>query len=244
MGAFKCPFPAPLIFCIFVKYFYWRITEPYPKEMQMLNGSLFIGFVAAALVVLILPGPGVLYIIARSVSQGYRAGLVSVLGLSAGALVHVAAAAGGLSALLLTSATAFSLVKMLGAGYLIYLGFRTLLTASQTTDVNTPPPLPLGRLFADGVIISLFNPKIAVFFLAFLPQFVDLSLGAVPVQIVVLGLVYVALALLTDGGYACLAGRVRPWLKAPALRGFLPRILAGGLYMGLGIYAALAERPR
>ena len=129
---------------------------------------MLIAFVVAALVVLIIPGPGVLYVVARTLCQGRQAGLVSVLGLSVGALVHVGAATIGLTAVLLTSATAFSIVKLLGAAYLIYLGLRMLLSHQTRIDVETPVPHSLGRLFADGVVVSVLNPKIAVFFLAFL----------------------------------------------------------------------------
>ncbi len=108
----------------------------------MLSGSLLLGFVAAALVVLLIPGPGVLYVVARSTSQGYRAGLVSALGLSAGAFVHVAAAAVGLSAILLASATAFGVVKLLGAGYLVYLGIRALIAKGQQVAWRQRRALP------------------------------------------------------------------------------------------------------
>ena len=138
----------------------------------MPGSASLVGFVLASLVVLLIPGPGVLYTVARSLSQGQRAGLVSVLGLSAGALVHVAAATIGLSAILLTSATAFGIVKALGAAYLIYLGICALLARDATADVGAPEPRLLSRLFTDGVVVSVLNPKIAVFFLAFLPQFV------------------------------------------------------------------------
>ena len=201
-----------------------------------------LGFVAASLVVLLMPGPGVLYVVARSLGQGHRAGLASVLGLSAGALVHVAAATLGLSAILMTSATAFGVVKAIGAGYLIYLGLRTLLARSPSGGLAAPPPLPVSRLFRDGVVVSVFNPKIAVFFLAFLPQFVDPGQGPVPQQILLLGVLYVALALLTDGAYAILAGSVRHWLKGRMIRSRLPRYLSGSIYLGLGVKAALAER--
>jgi len=207
------------------------------------NAYLF-AFVAASLVVLVMPGPGVLYVVARSVAQGHRAGLASVVGLSAGALVHVAAATVGLSAILLTSATAFGIVKVVGAGYLIYLGIRTLLARSPAAGLAAPAPLPLRRLFTDGVVVSLFNPKIAVFFLAYLPQFVDPGRGPVAQQILLLGIIYVALALITDGAYALLAGSLRHWLSGRVTRSPLPRYLSGSVYLGLGLNAALAERPR
>ena len=197
---------------------------------------------AAALVVLLIPGPDVLYIVARSLSQGQKAGFVSVLGLSVGALVHVAAATAGLSAILLTSATAFGIVKALGAGYLIYLGIRTLLARQCAAGVDVSAPRSLYRLFTDGVVVSVLNPKIAVFFLAFLPQFVETSRGPIPQQVLLLGLLYVALALFTDSAYAFLAGRLRRWLGGQVIQGPLPRYASGVVYLGLGVRTALADQ--
>jgi threonine/homoserine/homoserine lactone efflux protein len=200
------------------------------------------GFVAAALVLLLIPGPGVLYIVARSLGQGQRAGLVSVLGLSAGALVHVAAATAGLSAILLTSATAFEVVKALGAGYLIYLGIRTIFAPRSRAAGDDSTPRSLSRLFAEGVLVSVLNPQIAVFFLAFLPQFVEPGRGPVPQQVLLLGLMYVALALITDSGYALLAARARYWLGGRVAQGPLPQYASGALYLGLGVSTALTGR--
>lgn len=208
----------------------------------MIAGASLLSFVVAALVVLVIPGPGVLYIAARSLSQGQRAGLVSVLGLSAGALVHVAAATVGLSAILLTSATAFSVVKMLGAGYLIYLGIRALMARPAASSVEASAPRSLRRLFTDGVVVSVLNPKIAVFFLAFLPQFVDPSRGPVAQQVLFLGLLYVALALLTDSVYAVLAGRLRSWLSSRVARSRAPQTASGVVYIGLGVSTAFADQ--
>jgi threonine/homoserine/homoserine lactone efflux protein len=205
------------------------------------SGSL-LGFIAAALVVLLIPGPGVLYVLARSLSQGRRAGLVSVLGLSAGALVQVAAAAAGISAILLASATAFGLVKALGAGYLIYLGIRTLIGRAAAAPIQAAAPRSLRRLFGQGVLVSILNPKIAMFFLAFLPQFVDPSRGPVPQQVLRLGLIYIALALVTDGSYALIAGSLAPWLGVHSRRAALPRYLSGSIYLGLGVGTALTGR--
>jgi threonine/homoserine/homoserine lactone efflux protein len=201
-----------------------------------------VGFVAAALVVLLIPGPGVLYVITRSLSQGQRAGLVSVLGLSVGALVHVVAATVGLSAILLASATAFGIVKTLGAGYLVYLGIRTLLASRATAGMTPTTPHSLSRLFTDGVVVSVLNPKIAVFFLAFLPQFVEPGRGAIPQQVLFLGLLYVALALVTDGAYAFLAGSLRQSLGGRVIEGPLPQYASGAVYLGLGVSMALADR--
>ena len=209
----------------------------------MLDSSVLIGFVAAALVVLLTPGPGVLYVVARSVSQGQRAGLISVLGLSSGALVHVAAAALGLSAILLASAAAFTIVKLLGAGYLIYLGIRMLLARGPATGIDVPAPRSLSRMFVDGVFVSVLNPKIAVFFLAFLPQFVQPGAGPVARQVLCLGLIYVGLALVTDSAYALLAGRFRHWMGGRVVQGRAPQYATGAVYLGLGVSTAFAERP-
>ena len=209
----------------------------------MLDGTLLLGFIAASLVVLLIPGPGVLYAVAHSLSQGHRAGLVSVLGLSTGALAHVVAATAGLSAILLTSATAFGIVKLLGAAYLIYLGISTLFGSRPVVSLEAHARHALRRLFTDGVVVSVFNPKIAVFFLAYLPQFVDPARGSVPQQVLLLGIIYVALALVTDGAYALLAGSLRNWFSGRVMRGPLPRYVSGSLYLGLGVNAALADRP-
>jgi threonine/homoserine/homoserine lactone efflux protein len=207
------------------------------------SGILLWGFIAAALVVLLIPGPGVLYVVARSVTQGRRAGLASVAGLSFGALVHVVAAAGGLSAILLTSATAFSIVKALGAAYLIYLGLRAIFSRPDAVSLKHPTPLAMNRLVIDGVVISIFNPKIAVFFLAFLPQFVDPSVGPIATQVLFLGVLYVVLAVVTDGAYALVAGSLRRWATGPMLLGRVPRVVTGSLYIGLGINTAVSGRP-
>jgi threonine/homoserine/homoserine lactone efflux protein len=208
----------------------------------MPTSTSLLGFIAAALVLLLIPGPGVLYIIARSLGQGRRAGLVSVLGLSAGALVHVVAATAGLSAILLTSAMAFGVVKALGAAYLIYLGIRTLLARQATAGVEESAPRSLNRVFTDGVLVSVLNPKIAIIFVAFLPQFVEPTRGPIPLQVLSLGLIYVALALITDGSYALLAGGLRNCLGGRVTQGPLPRYASGVLYLGLGVSTVLTGR--
>lgn len=208
----------------------------------MPGSASLVGFVVASLVVLLIPGPGVLYTVARSLSQGQRAGLISVLGLSVGAFVHVAAATVGLSAILLASATAFGIVKALGAAYLVYLGIRALLARDSAVDVGVPEPRLLSRLFTDGVVVSVLNPKIAVFFLAFLPQFVEPGRSPIPQQVLFLGMLYVALALVTDGAYAVLAGRVRGWLGSRLMQEPVARYGSGTVYIGLGVSTAYAER--
>ncbi|HEX2499991.1 MAG TPA: LysE family translocator [Methylomirabilota bacterium] len=201
-------------------------------------------FVVAAVVLLLTPGPAVLYIVTRSVEQGRLAGLVSALGVHAGTLVHVAAAALGVSALLVSSAVAFDVVKYLGALYLIYLGIRKLLGWDQGAEGRAPGPRSLRRLFGQGVVVNVLNPKTALFFLAFLPQFVDVSKGAVGVQILTLGLIFVALGVVSDGLYALAAGTAGDWLKRDGRLLRAERYVSGGVFVGLGLTAALAGNGR
>src|SRR5215217_3065628 len=149
-------------------------------------------FVVAALALLLVPGPAVLYVVARSVDQGRPAGLASVLGVGIGSLVHIAFAAVGLSALLASSAAAFGVVKWLGAAYLIWLGLQRLLTRGEDAPAAVAPD-HLSRIFLQGVVVNVLNPKTALFFLAFLPQFVDPSRGSVAAQVAVLGCVFVVI---------------------------------------------------
>ena len=200
-------------------------------------------FVLAALLLLITPGPAVLYIVTRSMDQGRRAGLVSMLGVHAGTLVHIGAAAAGLSAVLMASATAFSVVKYLGAGYLVYLGVRRLRDRAVAAAAR-PPAVRLRRAFADGFVVNLLNPKTALFFLAFLPQFVTVGRGAVAAQIVCLGVVFVALGMVTDGLYALTAGAAASWLRARRGLALTRRWIPGTIYIGLGLATALSSSHR
>ena len=201
-------------------------------------------FVAAALVLLVTPGPAVLYIVARSIDQGRRAGLVSMLGVHAGTLVHVAAAAAGLSALLAASATAFGVVKYLGPAYLVYLGVRRLLDRTPTRSGGHGGGRSLRRAFVDGVVVNVLNPKTGLFFLAFLPQFADVARGDVGIQILTLGLIFVTLGLITDGLYALGAGSAAQWLRGNPRFVASERWISGGMYVGLGVAAAMASGHR
>jgi threonine/homoserine/homoserine lactone efflux protein len=201
-------------------------------------------FVLAALLLLVTPGPAVLYIVARSIDQGRWAGLVSMLGVHAGTLVHVAAAAAGLSALLAASATAFGVVKYLGAAYLLYLGVRRLLDRGPALAARDGSPPPLTRAFLDGVVVNVLNPKTALFFLAFLPQFVDVSRGAVGAQILALGLLFVLLGTITDGLYAVCAGSAASWLRQSPRFVAGERWVSGSMYIGLGLAAAFSSGHR
>ncbi len=201
-------------------------------------------FAVAALVLLLTPGPAVLYIVTRSIDQGWRAGLVSVLGVHVGTLAHIFAAAAGLSALLAASATAFGVVKYLGAVYLIYIGVRRLRDRESRMIREGGAPTRLRRAFVDGVVVNVLNPKTGLFFLAFLPQFVTEARGHVGEQIVALGVVFVLLGGVTDSLYALTAGSAARWLRGQ------PRFLAGerwvtgGLYISLGLAAALSSTHR
>lgn len=204
------------------------------------DGSTLAIFAVAAFVLLITPGPAVFYIVARSIDQGRVAGIVSTLGVGAGALVHVGAAALGVSALLLSSALAFNILKYVGAAYLIYLGVRKFLVRDQVEQPRLLAPRTLARIFYDGVVVNVLNPKTALFFFAFLPQFVDISSGAVGAQIVFLGVLFVAMGIISDGSYAVVAGTFGNWLKQNHRVLRAQRYLAGSVFIGLGLAAALS----
>ncbi len=198
-------------------------------------------FSVAAILLLVTPGPAVLYIVARSVEQGRIAGLASVCGITTGTLVHVLAAALGLSALLASSALAFAIVKYAGAGYLIYIGVRRILSRTDTPTTKVDPPRrSLLRLYRDGFVVNLLNPKTALFFLAFLPQFVDPSRGAVAFQIAFLGLMFTLMGLTSDALYALIAGTAGRWVKRNQHYLRWERFVTGGLFIGLGLTAAFA----
>lgn len=201
-------------------------------------------FFVAALVLLVTPGPAVLYIVARSIDQGRMAGIASTLGVGVGTLFHVAAAALGLSALLLSSALAFNIVKYLGAAYLIYLGIQKLLVREEVQPVQVLAHKHTAQIFYQGIVVNLLNPKTALFFFAFLPQFVDASQGPVALQVLILGLIFVVMGICSDGLYALTAGTLGHWLRGNL--GFLrgQRYFAGIAYIFLGITTALSSSSK
>ncbi|MCP3939622.1 MAG: LysE family translocator [Actinomycetia bacterium] len=204
--------------------------------------STLILFSGAALLLLIIPGPAVLYIVARGATQGRRAALVSVAGVHVGTLVHIAAAAAGLSAIVVASATAFSTVKLAGASYLIYLGIRALLPKPVDTEVSVDESWSTRRVFTDAVVLNVLNPKTAVFFLAFVPQFVDVSAGHTTSQLLVLGIVFIVLGLLSDGGYALAAGWVSERFGNSPELARRRDLVAGVSYISLGLITAFGGR--
>ena len=206
--------------------------------------STYAVFVVTCLALLAIPGPAVLYIVSRSIDQGRTAGLLSALGVTTGTLVHIAAAAIGLSSLVLASTVAFGVVRYAGAAYLVFLGVRRLLTRDADTLVEERAPRSLRRLYTQGVIVNLLNPKTIVFIFAFLPQFVDVDAGHVGVQILLLGLTLAALGLMSDSLYAIVAGSIADRLRGSRAVARFERWFGGGILVGLGLAAALVAPNR
>ena len=201
----------------------------------MTDPSTLALFMLASLALAVVPGPAVLYIVAQSVDQGRLAGLVSALGIGTGGLVHVVAATVGLSSLLASSATAFTIVKYAGAGYLILLGIRRLLTREEAGEEALQPPRDNRQIFRDGVVVNVLNPKTALFFLAFLPQFVDPGASSATLQILLLGLVFVVIAFCSDSMWALAAGTLGSWLRRSRWYLGVKRWVTGTVFVGLGL---------
>ena len=212
----------------------------------MPDATTFALFALACLAFLAIPGPSVFYIVTRSLVQGRRAGVASMLGVQAGGLVHVVAAAFGVSALIASSAAAFTVVKYAGAAYLVFLGLRKLLSSDAGEEVELEPRTPrsTAELFGHGVVVNVLNPKTALFFLAFLPQFVDPHAGPVAPQMLVLGTMLVSLGVLSDGTYALLAAGAGNKLRSAARTRRRLEKLSGGVFVGLGLVAAFAGEPK
>ena len=200
----------------------------------------FAVFLPAALVLLAIPGPAVLYIVATSVDGGRRNGLLSVAGVHLGSMVHIAAAVAGLSALIVSSAIAFSAVKYVGAAYLVYVGIRKLLGKDEAIEAEERAPWSGRRVFSQGIVVNVLNPKTALFFLAFLPQFVEPQRGPVATQILILGAVLGTLGFALDCTYAVAASSA-----AQRLKGFRHgNRVTGAVYITLGAVAALTGGRR
>ncbi len=195
-----------------------------------------VAFALASLVLLVIPGPAVIYILNRSVSDGRRVGLAAVGGLELGNFMHAIAATVGLSAVLATSAAAFSVVKWLGAGYLIYVGIRTLTRVPTALDTSMSKT-SLRRSFVQGVVVNTLNPKVALFFLSFLPQFIDTSRGSPALQSFIFGSIFVLLGFLSDGAYAMVASGLRDTLLRGRALPIVQRYVAGVVFIALGIVA-------
>jgi threonine/homoserine/homoserine lactone efflux protein len=207
-----------------------------------LTGSNFALFLLAALIVAAVPGPGIFYVAARTLSGGKRAGFASTFGTALGGLVHVIAGALGVSAIILASAELFTVLKFAGALYLVWLGIKTFREARDFAQ-QAVASAPARQVFREGVLVEALNPKTAAFFLAFIPQFVDPAAGHVALQFIALGLISVALNTLADIVVVMMAATARNGLTRRP--GLLQRLRQGsGLFIaGLGISLALARRP-
>jgi len=201
---------------------------------------MFSAFLIASFILAVTPGPGVLYIVTRSLTQGRRFGLASVVGVALGNLSNAVGASIGLAAVFAVSAVAFIVVKYLGAVYLLYLGVQAIRAPRIGEATAAPVPASLGRIFRDGFVVALLNPKTAVFFAAFLPQFMNAQTPAI-VQSVTLGSIFVAIAALTDTAYALAAGALAPALvRARGVRA-AGRYVTGGAFVGLAVYTVARD---
>jgi len=207
---------------------------------RMMDSTTLLLFIGASLALLLTPGPAVFYIVTRSVEHGRLAGLVSSLGIQAGTMIHILAATLGLSTVLMSSALAFSVVKYAGAAYLVYLGIRRFLDANGEFAASASGQRKLSQDFAEGVVVNTLNPKSAVFFMVFFPQFVDVTRGALWKQMLLLGLVFVCLAAVTETMWALTAGTAGQWLRGHqgVQRGM--RYFSGSVYIALGLATAFA----
>ncbi|SHH72079.1 LysE family translocator [Massilia sp. CF038] len=200
-------------------------------------------FILSGLMLNILPGPDSLLIMTRSATQGWRAGVAAVMGICTGTMVHVLAAAVGLSAILATSATAFMVVKYIGAAYILYMAIGLLL--SKRKDAETAivvPPLPYKKIFAQGLLTNVLNPKVALFFLAFVPQFIDAGASSKPLAFIILGCIFNFNGMLWSVALAVFTGLASARLKvAPGVSLWLNRV-TGGLFVWLGIKLALSKQ--
>ncbi len=201
-------------------------------------------FLTVATLLIVMPGPAVLYIMTKSIEHGYKAGIVSVLGIGVGGLTHVLFAGIGISAILVASATAFTIVKYLGAIYLIYLGIKKLTGKNSFNKKQSPgKKRQLSKIFYEGVLVNVLNPKTAIFFFAFLPQFVSLEKGGVTSQIIFLGLLFIATAILSDMLYVLISGRLGSWMKNNACYQRIQKYVIGTVYIMLGLLTLSMSQP-
>ncbi|MFZ2160670.1 MAG: LysE family translocator [Sideroxyarcus sp.] len=199
---------------------------------------LLSAFLLASFVLAVTPGPSVIYIVTRSIIQGRRSGLVSVAGVALGNLGNALAASLGLAALFAVSSLAFSVIKYAGALYLVYLGVQMLRSTPADNPSALPAAEPLGRVFRDGFVVALFNPKTTLFYAAFLPQFLSADVPPMP-QSMALGSLFVLIAAVTDSAYALVAGSIAPTMHNGRVRR-IGRYLGSSVFVGLGIFVALA----
>lgn len=206
----------------------------------MLDATKFGLFLTAAILLAITPGPGIFYVLTRSLKGGRAEGIASSFGTAVGGLAHVVGAALGLSTILATSSIAFTIVKYVGAAYLIYLGIRTLRSDDGISVEANIPPSTTRNAFRQGIITEVLNPKTALFFLAFIPQFINPQ-GNVILQFALLGSISVALNTSADIVIALLAGPIGQWLRTSSRFRRRQRLFTGWSLIGLGAYVAVAD---
>jgi threonine/homoserine/homoserine lactone efflux protein len=210
--------------------------------MSLPDTNTLLLFMMAALALNVTPGPDMLYVVARSVGEGRAAGVISSLGIAAGSLVHTLAVALGLAGLLRAVPIAFEIVKWVGAAYLIWLGVRALRTRGSATEHAAVTPASRRAIFGQGMLTNVLNPKVALFFLAFLPQFVDPERGSVALQIIALGLLFNTSGTIVNVLVAVLASGAGAWSRRRFGESPLLRRVTGVLFIGLGVRLALLER--
>ena len=204
---------------------------------------LLSAFLVASLILAVTPGPGVFYIVTRSVAQGRRHGLASVAGVAMGNLGNAIGASVGLAALFAVSSLAFAAVKYAGALYLLYLGVQALRGSNANGAARYAAPAQLGRVFRDGFAVALLNPKTTIFFAAFLPQFMSTETAPLA-QSIALGSLFVVIAAVTDSAYAISAARLRPVLGRAWRVRATARYLSGGAFIGLALFTVFATTKR
>jgi len=205
------------------------------------NLSDIIAFAIASIALLVIPGPAVIYVLNRSVADGRNTALAGVAGLEIGNFMHVIAATLGLSAIIAASATAFSTVKWAGALYLVFIGIRTLLTKPSPPDSRSTSATNR-KAFTQGIVVNTLNPKVALFFLSYLPQFIDPDRGSPALQSFVLGSIFVVLGCCSDATYALTASALRDRLLTGRTLPFVQRYVAGSVFVALGVVASTARR--
>ena len=213
--------------------------ENYPDCVP--NLSDIIAFAIASIALLVIPGPAVIYVLNRSVADGRNTALAGVAGLEIGNFMHVIAATLGLSAIIAASATAFSTVKWAGALYLVFIGIRTLITRPSPPDSRSTSATNR-KAFTQGIVVNTLNPKVALFFLSYLPQFIDPDRGSPALQSFVLGSIFVVLGCCSDATYALTASALRDRLLTGRTLPFVQRYVAGSVFVALGVVASTARR--
>jgi threonine/homoserine/homoserine lactone efflux protein len=209
----------------------------------MPSAGTLLAFAAAATALVLLPGPNLIYIVSRGVAQGRRAALASTLGVTTATAVFVVLTAFGLTALISSSVVAFSVVKYAGAGYLVFLAVREFRSRGRLR-LEGAAPVSTRRAYGDAFLVGITNPKVALFFLAFFPQFVHADAGSVASQVLVLGAVFVAIGLTSDSAYALAAGSIGAWLARRPQALSRSHYLSGTIYLALGGAALLTDGTR